>query len=188
MIGTCVVAHGNGARQHALTMDRDGTIPPVPHRLTVSGACRRLMGDMRNNHMNADQKEAIVETGRIAIPSIGDGGMDGQRSGHFGHCDVFTLIDVENCEVRKVSTIRNQEHVQGGCMEPVNLLAEHKVDALIVGGIGMRPLMAFRQAGIDVYHEAEEVGIEPVVYDLVYGRLPVVTDDKVCGGGAMNVQ
>jgi predicted Fe-Mo cluster-binding NifX family protein len=67
------------------------------------------------------------------------GGLDGERSGHFGHCDVFTLVDVEDGEVKQVSTIANEEHVQGGCMVPVNLLASHNVNALIVGGIGMRP-------------------------------------------------
>lgn len=124
-----------------------------------------------------------MENGRIAIPSVGSGGINGQRSGHFGHCDVFTVVDVENGEIKNVSIIQNVEHVQGGCMVPVNLLAEHKVDALIVGGIGMRPLMGFKQAGIDVYHDAERVDISPVVKDLVTGKLPIITDDQVCGGG-----
>ncbi len=129
-----------------------------------------------------------MENGRIAIPSIGNGGMDGQRSGHFGHCDVFTFVDVESGEIKSVSTVQNQEHVQGGCMVPVNLLAGHNVNALIVGGIGMRPLMGFKQAGIDVYHDAERAEIRPVVEDLVAGKLPMITDDQVCGGGggAMN--
>lgn len=130
-----------------------------------------------------------METGRIAIPSNGNGGMDGQRSGHFGHCDVFTFVDVEDGVIKKVSTIQNQEHVQGGCMVPVNLLASHNVSALIVGGIGMRPLMGFKQAGIDVYHDADRTDIKPVVCDLINGKLLMISDDQVCGGGgAMNLQ
>lgn len=125
-----------------------------------------------------------MKNGRIAIPSNGDGGLDGIRSGHFGHCDVFTFIDVENGMINSVSTIRNNGHVQGGCMVPVNLLAQHKVNALIVGGIGMRPLMGFRQVGIEVYHEAERVEIKPVVEDLIAGRLQEIRNDQVCGGGA----
>jgi predicted Fe-Mo cluster-binding NifX family protein len=120
---------------------------------------------------------------RVAIPSVGNGGLDGQRAGHFGHCDVFTCIDTENGEIKAVSTIDNQEHVQGGCMVPVNLLASHQVNALIVGGIGMRPLMGFRQVGIDVYHDGERIDIRPVVEDLLAGKLPLITDDQVCGGG-----
>ena len=120
---------------------------------------------------------------RIAVPSIGNGGLDGHRAGHFGHCDVFTCIDAEDGEIKSVSTIQNKEHVQGGCMVPVNLLAENNVTALIVGGIGMRPLMGFRQVGIDVYHDGERPEIKPVVEDLLAGKLPLITNDQVCGGG-----
>lgn len=124
-----------------------------------------------------------MKNGRIAVPSNGNGGLDATRSGHFGHCDVFTVIDVENGAIKKVSTIQNQEHVQGGCMVPVNLLASHNVNALVVGGIGMRPLMGFKQAGIDVYHDSQRPGIRPVVEDLIAGKLPEITNDQVCGGG-----
>ena len=124
-----------------------------------------------------------MRNGRIAVPSNGNGGLDATRSGHFGHCDVFTVIDVENGEIKKVSTIQNQEHVQGGCMVPVNLLASHNVKALVVGGIGMRPLMGFKQAGIDVYHDAQQPEIKPVVEDLIAGKLHLISDDQVCGGG-----
>ena len=124
-----------------------------------------------------------MEEGRIAVPSMGLGGMEGQRSGHFGHCDVFTLVDVENGQIKGVTTIPNQAHVQGGCMVPVNLLAQHKVNALVVGGIGMRPLMGFRQVGINVYHDDTQPEIRPVVTDLIAGKLALIGDDQVCGGG-----
>lgn len=124
-----------------------------------------------------------MKNGRIAVPSNGNGGLDGIRSGHFGHCDVFTFIDVQDGQISNVSTLRNNGHVQGGCMVPVNLLAEHKVNALIVGGIGMRPLMGFRQVGISVYHDAERAEIKPVVEDLIAGNLMEIQDNQVCGGG-----
>lgn len=124
-----------------------------------------------------------MEDGRIAVPSVEKGGLDAKRSGHFGHCDVFTLVDVEDGKIKNVTAVPNQGHVQGGCMVPVNFLAEHKVNALIVGGIGMRPLMGFRQAGIDVYYDGTRPEIRPVVEDLIAGKLPVIGDDQVCGGG-----
>ncbi|MDY0132218.1 MAG: NifB/NifX family molybdenum-iron cluster-binding protein [Desulforegulaceae bacterium] len=124
-----------------------------------------------------------MENGRIAVPSNGSGGLDGQRAGHFGHCDVFTFIDVENGEIKNVSTVENLPHDQGGCMVPVNLLAGHKVTALIVGGIGMRPLMGFKQVGIDVFHDDLRAEIRPVVEDLIKGKLSLITDNQVCGGG-----
>jgi predicted Fe-Mo cluster-binding NifX family protein len=114
------------------------------------------------------------------------GGLDGQRSGHFGHCDTFTLVDVKDGAIQHVSTIENQSHVQGGCMVPVNLLADNQVDALIVGGIGMLPLMGFRQVGIDVYHDDQRPEIRPVVEDLISGKLSMIADDQVCGGGGQH--
>ena len=124
-----------------------------------------------------------MENGKIAIPSNGEGGLDGTRAGHFGHCDVFTLVDVENGEIKEVSILQNQEHVQGGCMIPVNLLSDNSVNALIVGGIGLRPLMGFKEVGINVYHDDQRTEIEPVVKDLIAGKLQEISNDQVCGGG-----
>ena len=124
-----------------------------------------------------------MENGRIAVPSNGLGGIEGTRAGHFGHCDVFTLVDVENSEIKDVSILQNQEHVQGGCMVPVNLLSENRVNALIVGGIGMRPLMGFKQVDIQVFHDDQRPEIKPVVKDLIAGKLNEIRSDQVCGGG-----
>ncbi len=124
-----------------------------------------------------------MENGRIAVPSNGEGGLDGIRSGHFGHCDTFTFVDVENGQIKEVTTLKNKPHEQGGCMVPVNLLAQNNVKALIVGGIGMRPLMGFRQVGIKVYYDDQRPQIRPVVEDLIAGKLPEISDNQVCGGG-----
>lgn len=124
-----------------------------------------------------------MATVRIAVPSEGNGGLDGLRAGHFGHCDVFTLVDVEDGAIKEVSILANKEHVQGGCMVPVNLLAEAKVQQLIVGGIGMRPLQGFNQVGIDVYYDGERRDIRPVIEDMIAAKLPIIGDDQVCGGG-----
>ena len=40
---------------------------------------------------------------KVAIPTLGKGGLDCERSGHFGHCDCFTVVDVENGEVGAVT-------------------------------------------------------------------------------------
>lgn len=125
-----------------------------------------------------------MKNGRIAVPSEGEGGINGKRSGHFGHCSVFTLIDVEDGNIKNISTIANVEHSQGGCLVPVNLLQEHKVNSLIVAGIGGRPLVGFNDVGIKVYYEATRTEIKPVVEDLISGKLNEITIDQTCGGGS----
>ena len=124
-----------------------------------------------------------MKNGRIAIPSAGKGGLDGQRSEHFGHCDAFTLVDVENGEISNVTIVSNQEHQEGGCMVPVNTLSNLKVNALIVSGIGLRPLIGFNEAGIDVYHDAICPEIKSVVESLIADNLPILSADQTCNGG-----
>ena len=82
---------------------------------------------------------------------ISNGGLDGVRSGHFGHCAVFTCVDIEDGKIGSVRIVQNGEHAEGGCMVPVQKLAQEGVNAIVVGGIGMHPLMGFQQAGIAVY-------------------------------------
>lgn len=91
-----------------------------------------------------------TRTTRIAVPSELPGGLDAQRAGHFGRCACFTLVDVAGGEVAEVAVLDNRPHGEGGCMSPVLLLAEHNVDAVVVSGIGGRPLMGFSQVGISV--------------------------------------
>jgi predicted Fe-Mo cluster-binding NifX family protein len=112
------------------------------------------------------------------------GGLEAMRSGHFGHCDVFTLVQVENGEIRDVSVLENPPHQQGGCQAPVNLLHRSRAEALIVGGIGMRPLMGFQQVGIDVYHGPQGETVGAVVNYLLEGKLELIRADQVCGGGS----
>ena len=87
---------------------------------------------------------------RIAVPSELPGGLDAQRAGHFGRCACFTLVDITGEEVGEVEVLQNAPHTEGGCMAPVLVLAEHNVDAIVVQGIGGRPLMGFNQVGIHV--------------------------------------
>jgi predicted Fe-Mo cluster-binding NifX family protein len=122
-------------------------------------------------------------TKTIAVPSIQPGGLDAMRAGHFGHCDVFTLIHVENGQIREVSIVENPPHVQGGCQAPVNLLHRSNADALIVGGIGMRPLMGFQQVGIEVYFGPEGETVGAVIDHLLQGKLALIQPNQVCGGG-----
>ena len=119
----------------------------------------------------------------VAVPSMAPGGLDALRSGHFGHCDVFTLVEVEDGAILNVSTVQNGEHFQGGCHVPVQILHQSGADALIVGGIGMRPLMGFKQVGIEVFFGPEGETVKSAIDQLVQGRLQPIGDNQVCGGG-----
>jgi predicted Fe-Mo cluster-binding NifX family protein len=129
-----------------------------------------------------------MEQKTIAVPSMFPGGLDSDRSGHFGHCDVFTLVKVESGEVKDVSVLSNPPHTEGGCQSVVNLLHGSGADAIIVGGMGFRPLMGFKQMGIQVYFDPYEPRVGPAVESLLQGRLSLMSDEQVCGGGGGHAQ
>jgi predicted Fe-Mo cluster-binding NifX family protein len=118
-------------------------------------------------------------TVRIAVPSESPGGLDAPRSGHFGRCDCFTMVDVQDGRVAAVDVLQNAPHVEGGCMAPVLVLAENKVDAIVVDGIGGRPLMGFNQVGITV-HAGYGADVKTAVAAYVKGGLPVVGLEGAC--------
>ena len=91
----------------------------------------------------------------VAFPTAHPGGLDAELGAHFGHCDIYTLVEVVEGQVSETRTIPNVPHQQGGCMAPVMHLAQHGVKALVAGGMGLRPLMGFNQVGIEVFFGGE---------------------------------
>ena len=119
----------------------------------------------------------------IAVPSNAPGGLDAGIGAHFGHCDLYTLVEVQDNEMGEVTTLPNVPHQQGGCMAPVQHLADNGVGVLIAGGMGMRPLMGFNQVGIDVFFGADAPDVRTAVEALMGGRLKRFTPEFTCGGG-----
>ena len=96
---------------------------------------------------------------------------------------MYTLVNVEDAQVKDVKVIPNVPHQQGGCMAPVNYLSENGVKALIAGGMGMRPLMGFNQVGIEVYSGGASRTVGEAVNALVSGELAQFSQEHTCGGG-----
>jgi len=118
----------------------------------------------------------------LAVPSSGDGGLEAERSGHFGRCDCFTIVEIADGEVQAVQVIENLPHTDGGCLGPVNLLASSGVTALIVAGIGGRPLAGFTEAGIDVYFDKQLQTVNQAVDAVMTGAVEPIQPQWVCGG------
>jgi predicted Fe-Mo cluster-binding NifX family protein len=116
---------------------------------------------------------------RIAVPSEAPGGLTAQRSGHFGRCECFTVVEINDGNVVGVEIVENAPHEDGGCMRPVLLLAENTVNAIVVDGIGGRPLMGFNQVGIAV-HAGMGPDVQSAVAAYIQGALPVVGMEGAC--------
>jgi len=119
----------------------------------------------------------------VVIPSTAPGGLDAPLGAHFGHCDLYTLVALENNQIKKVDVIPNVPHVQGGCLAPVQYLAQQGAKKLIAGGMGLRPLMGFHQVGIEVYFGGNYQTVGEAVRALTEGKLPQFSQEYTCGGG-----
>lgn len=126
-----------------------------------------------------------MKTLKLAVPTNSPGGIKATRSDHFGHCDLFTVINLEEGKIAKIETLENVAHEAGGCMVPVKLLKERNVDALVVGGMGARPLIGFNEVGIDVYfaQRDEYQDVEAVVAGFLQDRFPMMQPQHTCQGG-----
>jgi predicted DNA-binding protein (UPF0251 family)/predicted Fe-Mo cluster-binding NifX family protein len=179
-VGAC---RGPGAR-HGCPNDRDDPRGPgCGHGGGQRRSSRRADIDRRTDESTTESEHRMSDqtstTIRIAIPSEAPGGLEARRSGHFGRCECFTMVDVTDGTVGEVAILDNAPHTEGGCLGPVTLLAEHNVDAIVVDGIGGRPLMGFNQVGIAV-HAGVGGDVQTAVSAFMQGGLPVVGLEGAC--------
>ena len=102
---------------------------------------------------------------RIAIPLTA-----GKLSEHFGHCEQFAIIDVDNDS----KDIKSQELVEPPTHEPGALprwLAGLQVESIIAGGMGQRAQQLFAQNQIDVLVGAAAESPEALVSAYLNGTL-----------------
>lgn len=77
---------------------------------------------------------------RIAISTDGE-----YVSAHFGRCPAFTILDIENGEVKKKETLENPGHQPGSIPQ---FLHEKGVECIVCGGMGRRATGFFSEYGI----------------------------------------
>ena len=129
----------------------------------------------------SDQTEIQPRT--IAIPSFAPGGLEAERSGHFGHCDLFTLVTVNDTDILDVTVVENAPHHEGGCLDPVQRLASLGTTDIVVGGMGARPLAYFGELGINVFADQQVPTVGQVVEALLHDQVAPMSLEHVCGGG-----
>ncbi len=115
---------------------------------------------------------------KVCIPTETNEGLKARVYGHFGSAPFFTLVDIEGKGVEVIDN-GNQDHAHGQC-HPVASLQGREVNAVITGGMGLRAVQMFQNAGIKVFR-AETGTVEDVVREIVGGRLKEITLDDACG-------
>lgn len=88
---------------------------------------------------------------KLAIPIAG-----GRLCTHFGHCESFSLVEIDEQERRvvQVETLQAPPHEPGLLPE---WLARRGVDVVIAGGMGSRAKELFAERGIRVVTGADSL-------------------------------
>jgi predicted Fe-Mo cluster-binding NifX family protein len=107
---------------------------------------------------------------RIAVPTF-----DGKLCMHFGHCQHFTLVDVEDAEIKSVEATTPPPHAPG--VLPT-WLHEQGATIIIASGMGMRAQNLFTQNDIEVVVGASIMEPEELVKQYISGTLEA--GDNIC--------
>ncbi|BBJ28953.1 NifB/NifX family molybdenum-iron cluster-binding protein [Athalassotoga saccharophila] len=87
----------------------------------------------------------------IAVPVMGNEGMEAEISGHFGHAPFFAFVELENGKIESVEFRENPfegQHAQGNVP---SFLIKNKVNVLVAGSLGQRAYEILTENGIKVY-------------------------------------
>ena len=107
---------------------------------------------------------------RIAIPTY-----DGKLAQHFGHCEAFVVVDVEDGTVTGSREAAPPVHAPGVLPR---WLAEQGCSVIIAGGMGRRAQDLFTANGITVVYGAPALPAEDLVRQYLAGTLQ--TGDNLC--------
>lgn len=107
----------------------------------------------------------------IALPT-----RNNQIDDHFGHCEYFTIVEIENGKIIKEKKFDSPEGC--GCKSGVApLLAKEGVTVMLAGNMGMGAQQVLSSNGIKVIRGCSGP-IQNVLNDFINGKL--IDNQKVC--------
>ncbi len=131
----------------------------------------------------ADDPAPSAEGLLAAVPSQPPGGLAAAPEPHFGRCTTFTLAQVHDGIVGAVRVRAGLTHEQGDCGAVVRALQDMGVEAVLAGGLGLRPLRELQAAGMAVYHHAGLPSVGDCLRAFAAGDLPLFGERQICQGG-----
>ena len=99
----------------------------------------------------------------IAIPM-----EDGLLCAHFGHCEKFAIVEVEDNQIKEIKEFTPPEHVPG--LYP-RWVAGFGVTDVIAGGMGQKAIALFNQQNINAFVGAPMKPAEDIVNDFLADKL-----------------
>ena len=121
---------------------------------------------------------------KICIPTVGNNGLDDTIGEHFGRVPTYTIINLDNDEVK---VIPNTSQHTGGIGYPPEIMAKEGVNVMVCRGLGRRAISMFEEFGIDVYIGATGT-VKDAIEDFKQGRLQKASESDACGRHAFRDQ
>ena len=163
-----VVASGDEGRPFAYFGEKEKVeSPPQPGKaFTAPMAFETIVEALVERKPTTEERATM----KIAIPTV-----EGKLCLHFGHCQHFAIVSVENGEIGGTEMLEPPAHEPGVLPK---WLREQGVDVIIASGMGTRAQGFFGQYGIEVVVGAQPDEPQKIVRAYLDGAL--ATGDNVC--------
>ena len=99
----------------------------------------------------------------IAIPM-----GNGKLCAHFGHCEYFSIVTVENSQIVDIKELTPPEHVPG--VYP-RWVAQQGATDVIAGGMGQKAIDLFIAQNINAFVGAPQNDAKSIVEDFIADKL-----------------
>jgi predicted Fe-Mo cluster-binding NifX family protein len=111
---------------------------------------------------------------RIAVASSNGGGLEDTISAVFARAPAFTIVDVENGEIKNVKIIQNQamSAPRGAGIMAVQMLINEGIDTVIAGQYGPNAYDALQASGIRIYTFPAGTSIKKAIEKIIKGEIP----------------
>ena len=156
-----------------------GTVEQVLDALSVDDEAQQSAGGQAET-VAPPENGAI----RLAVPADSGDGLEAQRSGHFGKCNYYVLVDIKDNQIQQVTLTEKRWPYPRRLFRPGDCCSRGiTLPTWWLSGIGGRPLQGFRQSGIEVYSGQGQT-VKETVTMFIDNQLSPLNANQVCGGGA----
>ena len=108
---------------------------------------------------------------KIIFASEDNQGLQGMLSAHFGRCPYYTMVDIDEDKVTKITVVDNpyfDNHLPGAVPQ---FIKEQGAQVMIAGGMGPRALQLFEQIGIEAVTTNVPGNLEEILTSFLRGDI-----------------
>jgi len=114
---------------------------------------------------------------RICIPTENKDGLQAKVNAHFGGADYFMIYDTVKKSFEIIDNA-NLHHAHGMC-QPLSILGDKNIDAVVCSGMGLRALEKLAEGGIKAYR-ANAGTVKDIIEQYKNNSLELLTSDNAC--------